>query len=74
VGHGELSKEASASAIEKALHDVFGGPEADTGDAEREARALLERVQFIRYAPQLGDYSDELRELAARARELVKRA
>jgi len=76
AGQGNLTKEASASAIEKALHDVFGsldgGP--DEGEREREARSLLERVQFVRYAPQLGDYSQELRELAAEARALVKRA
>jgi hypothetical protein len=71
-----LTKEASASAIEKALHDVFGGFESGpgAGGGGLEAQALLERVQFIRYAPQLGDYSDELRELAAKARALVKRA
>jgi hypothetical protein len=75
AGRGDLTKEAAASAIERALHEVFGSLTGNAGDgAEGEARALLERVQFIRYAPQLGDYSDELRELAGRARELVRRA
>lgn len=68
------SKEAAAALIEKALTDVFG--EVDAGapaDArEREARALLEEVQFIRYAPQLGDYTDKIRDVAARAAALVK--
>jgi hypothetical protein len=36
-------------------------------------RALLDDVRFVRYAPQLGDYSDKLRDLAARAAEAVRR-
>jgi hypothetical protein len=30
-------------------------------------------VRFIRYAPQLGDYGDKIREVAARAAEAVRR-
>ena len=72
----ELSKEAAAAAIEKALHDVFGpldeaGEPAD--ERERAARELLQEVRFIRYAPQLGDYGDKIREVAARAAEVVRR-
>jgi hypothetical protein len=75
VGKDGLSKEAAASLIEKALHEAFGpleggGPE---GEGIEAARSVLEEVQFVRYAPQLGDYSEKLRELAARAAETVKR-
>jgi hypothetical protein len=75
VGKDGLSKEAAASLIEKALHEAFGpldGARAE-GDGVDAARTLLEEVQFVRYAPQLGDYSEKLRELAARATETVKR-
>lgn len=73
---GDLSKEAAAAAIEKALHDVFGpleeaGEPAD--ERERAARELLQEVRFIRYAPQLGDYGDKIREVGARAAEVVRR-
>ncbi len=72
----DLSKEAAAASIEKALHDVFGtleeaGEPAD--ERERAARELLQEVRFIRYAPQLGDYGDKIREVAARAAEVVRR-
>jgi len=33
----------------------------------------LADVQAVRYAPQLGDYSERLRELAARAGEVVRK-
>lgn len=73
---GDLSKEAAAAAIEKALHDAFGpleeaGEPAD--ERERAARELLQEVRFIRYAPQLGDYGDKISEVAARAAEVVRR-
>ena len=74
---GGLSKEEAASLIERTLHDVFGplengaGPPA--GEREESVRRLLQDVQFIRYAPQLGDYSDKIREVARRAAELVRR-
>jgi hypothetical protein len=74
---GGLSKEEAASLIERTLHDVFGplengsGPPA--GDREEAVRRLLQDVQFIRYAPQLGDYSEKIGEVADRAAELVRR-
>jgi hypothetical protein len=37
------------------------------------AQKILEEVHFVRYAPQLGDYGETIRELAARAREVVRR-
>jgi hypothetical protein len=36
-------------------------------------RQILDEVQFLRYAPQLGDYSEKIREVAQRAAEAVKR-
>jgi hypothetical protein len=75
VGKDGLSKEAAASLIEKALHEAFGPLEdgGTEGEGIEAARSVLEEVQFFRYAPQLGDYSEKLRELAARAAETVKR-
>jgi hypothetical protein len=75
VGKDGLTKEAASTLIEKALHEAFGPLEDDASEGEgiEAARSLLEEVQFVRYAPQLGDYSEKLRELAARAAETVKR-
>jgi hypothetical protein len=76
VGRDGLSKEAAASLIEKALVEAFGpldGKGSDASEGLDAARALLEEVHFVRYAPQLGDYSEKLRELAARATATVKR-
>ena len=71
------SKEQSALLIEKALADVFGPLEsagAVTGNArEQAALEVLNEVRFLRYAPQLGDYSDKIREVAERAAEVVRR-
>jgi hypothetical protein len=75
VGRDGLTKEAEAALIARALHEAFGpldDPAAE-GEGEEAARALLEEVQFVRYAPQLGDYSEKLRDLAARATETVRR-
>ena len=75
-GRDGVSKEAAAALIEKTLHDVFGplenGRRAD-GERERAARAVLQEVRFLRYAPQLGDYSEKIREVASRASEVVRR-
>jgi hypothetical protein len=75
VGQDGLTKEASAALIANALHDAFGPLDdpAVEGEGEEAARALLEEVQFVRYAPQLGDYSEKLGDLAARAAETVRR-
>lgn len=75
VGKDGLSKEAASTLIEKALHEAFGPLEdaRSEGEGIEAARSLLEEVQFVRYAPQLGDYSEKLRDLAARAAETVKR-
>jgi hypothetical protein len=36
-------------------------------------RALLDDARFVRYAPQLGEYGDKVKDLAARAAEAVRR-
>lgn len=51
---------------ELAGHGV--GPEL-----REELRQLLAQVEFLRFAPQLGDYSDELARLRDRAREVLGR-
>jgi hypothetical protein len=74
--HDGLSKEAAVALIERTLHEVFGPLEEGTGaDTEREqaARQVLQDVHFIRYAPQLGDYSEKIREVARRAEDVVRR-
>ncbi len=77
AGRARTSKEASAALIEKTLHDLFGplGTEASApaGERERAALEVLREVEFLRYAPQLGDYSEKIREVAARASEVVRR-
>jgi hypothetical protein len=77
AGRNGVSKEASAAVIEKAFHELFGTiPEQESpadGERERAARAVLQEVRFLRYAPQLGDYTEKIREVAARAAEVVRR-
>lgn len=77
VGRGELSKEAAAVLVEQVLVDLFGELEERPaeGDSERdhELKAVLRDARFVRYAPQLGDYSDKLREVAERAAAAVRR-
>lgn len=73
-----MAKEQAAALIERALHEAFAGLEdgKDGGsDPERErvVSRLLEEVHLVRYAPQLGDYSEKLRDLARQAREAVER-
>jgi hypothetical protein len=74
AGRDAMSKEQAASLVEKALDEAFGAiPDADEGERARVVRALLDDVRFVRYAPQLGDYSDKLKDLAARAEDAVRR-
>ncbi len=73
VGKDGMSKEASASLIEKTLHELFGDMDGDESERARAVAGLREEVHFVRYAPQLGDYSEKLRELAARAADVVTR-
>jgi BatD DUF11 like domain len=73
VGKDGMSKEAAATLIEKTLHDVFGEMDGDESERARAVSRLRQDVHFVRYAPQLGDYSEKLRELAARATEVLSR-
>ena len=74
AGQAGLSKEQAAVLVEKALHEAFGEiADEDDGERARAVRALLDEVRFVRYAPQLGDYSDKIRDLAARGRETVRK-
>jgi hypothetical protein len=75
AARGDLPKEAAAALIEKALHEAFGEVEGGEGASERDrvAAQLLQQVQFIRYAPQLGDYTDQIKDVARRAEEAVRR-
>jgi hypothetical protein len=68
-----LSKEAAATLIEKSLLEVFGSLDGDDDERAQAARAVLEEVRFLRYAPQLGDYSEKIREVARRAGEVIRR-
>jgi hypothetical protein len=73
VGREGMSKEAAAGLIEKTIHRVFGAMDGDETERARSVRTLLEEVQAVRYAPQLGDYSERLRELATRAGDVVRK-
>jgi hypothetical protein len=55
------------------VHGVFGSVDGDESERGRAVRQLLDEVHLVRYAPQLGDYSEQLRELVARAGEVVRR-
>lgn len=71
------TKEAAAMAIERALSDLFGElderPSDSDGEREHELKAILRDVRFLRFAPQLGDYSEKVSEVAARASAAVRR-
>jgi hypothetical protein len=69
-----VSKEQAAALVEKALVEAFGEiADGDGDDRARAVRALLDEAQFLRYAPQLGQYGDKIRDLAARAQDAVRR-
>jgi len=63
--------------IERTLHGVFGPIEENgappAGERERAIRDVLQQVQFIRYAPQLGDYSEKISAAAGHAADVVRR-
>ncbi|HEY2953695.1 MAG TPA: BatD family protein [Candidatus Eisenbacteria bacterium] len=73
VGRDGMSKEKAAGLIEKTIHSVFGSLDGDESERARAVRDLLDEVHAVRYAPQLGDYSEKLRELAARAGDVIRR-
>jgi hypothetical protein len=70
-----MAKEEVAALIERALHEAFVSRDGALADPEREraVERLLEEVHHVRYAPQLGNYSEKLEDLARRAREAVER-
>jgi len=74
---GGLTKEQAAAMIERTLHGVFGPIEENgappAGERERAIRDVLQQVQFIRYAPQLGDYSEKISAAAGHAADVVRR-
>jgi hypothetical protein len=74
---GGLTKEEAAALIERTLHGVFGpiedGSGSAAGERERAVRDLLKEVQFIRYAPQLGNYREKIRDVAGQAADVVRR-
>jgi hypothetical protein len=67
-----MSKEQSALLLEKALTETFGALESADNAAERAALEVLNEVRFLRYAPQLGDYSEKIREVAERAADVIR--
>jgi len=74
AGQVGMTKEQAAALLDKGLHEAFGDIAADDeSEKARAVRALLSEVHFIRYAPQLGDYSETLGALAGRAGKAVKR-
>jgi hypothetical protein len=74
AGRPGMTKEQAAALLDKGLHEAFGDLVDDDGSERgRVVRALLSEVHFVRYAPQLGDYSETLGDLAARAAEAVRR-
>ncbi len=74
AGREAMSKEQSASLVEKALHEAFGDiPDEEESEQARAVRALLDDARFVRYAPQLGEYEDRVKDLAARAAVVVRR-
>lgn len=67
-----IAKEEAAALIEQALHEAFAGKDGHP-ERERVVSGLVEEVHHVRYAPQLGDYSEKLGDLAQRARDAVER-
>jgi hypothetical protein len=74
AGSETMSKEQAAALVEKALAEAFGEiPDGDGDERARAVRTLLEEVHFVRYAPQLGQYGDKIKDLATRAQDAVRR-
>jgi hypothetical protein len=73
AGRPGMTKEQAAALLDKGLHEAFGEVEDDGSEKARAVQALLSEIHFVRYAPQLGDYSETLRDLARRAADAVRR-
>ena len=68
---GKTDKDAAIQAAAALLDDL-----ADRGvppELREEVRQLLAQVEFLRYAPQLGDYGDEIDRLREKARDVLGR-
>ena len=69
------SKERAASRITEALETAFGSrrewPNDDRGDL---LRTIADDLEFLRFAPQLGNYDEKLREVRDRATAIVESA
>jgi hypothetical protein len=74
AGADSVTKEQAAVLVEKALHEAFGEiRDGDDTERARVVRAVLDEVHFVRYAPQLGQYGDKIRDLVGRASDAVRR-
>jgi hypothetical protein len=73
AGRPGMTKEQAAALLDKGLHEAFGDIDDDGSEKARAVLALLSEVHFVRYAPQLGDYSETLQDLAGRAAAAVRR-
>jgi hypothetical protein len=73
AGKAGMAKEQAAALLDKGLHEAFGEVGDDGSEKARAIQRLLSEVHFVRYAPQLGDYSETLRDLAVRAADAVRR-
>ncbi len=74
AARGDLTKEAAAAVIERVVLETLGEPGGQpASERDREVAAILSEVRFVRYAPQLGEYSEKIRELAGRGIEAVRR-
>ncbi|MCG6926584.1 MAG: BatD family protein [Acidobacteria bacterium] len=73
AGKAGMTKEQAAALLDKGLHEAFGEITDDGSEKARAIHTLLSEVHFVRYAPQLGDYSETLGDLARRAAETVRR-
>jgi len=74
AGRDAASKEAAAATIERTLHAVFGSLDGDAAnEGERAAQAVMDEVHYLRFAPQLGDYSERIHAVARRAADVVRR-
>lgn len=73
VTRTKVTKERAALAFEAAIQSVFGDPrswpENDQGDT---LRTLIEEIQFLRAAPQLGSYDEKIRDIADRTRAVIE--
>jgi hypothetical protein len=68
-----LAKEKAAALIDQALDEAFPDGAGSVPDRAHALARLREELHLVRYAPQLGDYSETLSDLARKATDLVRR-